>query len=215
MQIITRQCTIRHTENWLTPRTPWEEIWQATDRLVQEGKILYAGSSNFAGWNIAQANEAAVRRNSLGIVSEQCLFNLYERRAEMEVIPAARAYGVGVLAWSPLHGGLLGGILGRKKNAQVRSASGRALDALKDEGVQKRIAAYERTCAEHSRNPAEVAIGWLLRQPGITSSVIGPRTVEHLTSPLAAVENPIDTQLCHAMNALFPGPGPSPEAFAW
>lgn len=78
--------------------TPWDEIWQAMDVLVRQGKILYVGSSNFAGWNIAQANETAARHGRLGLVSEQCLYNLCERRAEMEVVPAAREYGLGVIA---------------------------------------------------------------------------------------------------------------------
>ncbi|MGW2991612.1 aldo/keto reductase, partial [Streptomyces sp. NPDC001193] len=73
-------------------RTPFEEIWQAVDVLIQQGKVLYAGSSNFPGYKIAQANETAARRGSVGLVSEQCIYNLAERRAEMEVVPAAQEY---------------------------------------------------------------------------------------------------------------------------
>ncbi len=111
--------------------TPWDEIWDAMDVLRQQGKILYVGSSNFAGWHIAQASEAAKRRNHLGLVSEQSLYNLVERSAELEVLPAAQHYGLGVIPWSPLHGGLLGGILKKQAQGDVkRSSDGRAKDML-------------------------------------------------------------------------------------
>src|SRR5690349_15448474 len=95
--------------------TPWEEIWQAVEVAVAQGKILYSGSSNFAGWHIAQAQEAADRRGYLGLVAEQSLYNLMARSIELEVIPAAEHYGLGLIPWSPLHGGLLGGVI-RKQN---------------------------------------------------------------------------------------------------
>jgi len=82
--------------------TPWEEIWQATERLVGDGKIIYVGSGNFAGWNLAVAQETATARHLLGLVSEQSLYNLMERTIELEVLPAARHYGIGLLPWSPL-----------------------------------------------------------------------------------------------------------------
>src|SRR6202034_1561589 len=87
--------------------TPWEEIWQAMDLLVAQGKVVYVGSSNFAAWNIVAANEAAGRRNTFGLVSEQSLYNLKTRAIELEVVPACKAYGIGILPWSPLGGGLL------------------------------------------------------------------------------------------------------------
>ncbi len=102
---------------------------QAVDVLIQQGKVLYARSSNFPGYKIAQANETAARRGSAGLVSEQCLYNLFERRAEMEVIPAAQEYGLGVIPWSPLHGGLLGGVL-KKEAAGKRRTEGRAAATL-------------------------------------------------------------------------------------
>src|SRR5215207_2025499 len=101
--------------------TPWEEIWQAMEVLVQQGKILYAGSSNFAGLHIAQAQFAAEKRNFLGLVSEQSLYNLNARTIELEVIPACRHFGLGLIPWSPLGGGLLGGAL-QKANAGRRSS---------------------------------------------------------------------------------------------
>ncbi|GAQ52236.1 aldo/keto reductase [Streptomyces acidiscabies] len=194
--------------------TPFEEIWQAVDVLIQQGKILYAGSSNFPGYKIAQANEAAARRGSYGLVSEQCLYNLYERRAEMEVIPAAEEYGVGVIPWSPLHGGLLGGIL--KKEVQGgRRASGRAADSIADASVRAKIQAYEDLLDKHGVDPGETALAWLLTRPGVTGPIVGPRTAGQLESAIRAVELELSEELLAGLDEVFPGPGPSPEAFAW
>jgi aryl-alcohol dehydrogenase-like predicted oxidoreductase len=196
--------------------TPWEEIWQAIDVLVQQGKILYAGSSNFPGWNIARANETAARRGSYGLVSEQCLYNLAERRAEMEVIPAAEAYGLGVIPWSPLHGGLLGGALRKEREGGgTRSTTGRSADALKDTKQREQLQAYEDLVDEHDLLPGDVALAWLLTRPGVTGPIVGPRTREQLDSALRAVELKLDGEFLAALDQIFPGPGPSPEAFAW
>ncbi|KOV66272.1 aldo/keto reductase [Streptomyces sp. MMG1121] len=195
--------------------TPFEEIWQAIDTLVQQGKILYVGSSNFPGYKIAQANEIAARRGgTIGLVSEQCLYNLFERRAEMEVIPAAEEYGLGVIPWSPLHGGLLGGVI--KKEVQGgRRASGRAADTLGDPAARARIQAYEDLVDKHGLEPGETALAWLLTRPGVTGPIVGPRTAEQLDSALRAVELELSEELLAALDEVFPGPGPSPEAFAW
>jgi aryl-alcohol dehydrogenase-like predicted oxidoreductase len=194
--------------------TPFEEIWQAVDVLVQQGKILYAGSSNFPGYKIAQANETAARRGSYGLVSEQCLYNLAERRAEMEVIPAAQDYGLGVIPWSPLHGGLLGGIL-KKEVEGGRRTSGRAAASLADTSVRAQVQAYEDLLDKHGLEPGEVALAWLLTRPGVTGPIVGPRTAEQLDSALRAVELELSEELLAGLDEVFPGPGPSPEAFAW
>ncbi|MDT0544020.1 aldo/keto reductase [Streptomyces lonegramiae] len=196
--------------------TPWDEIWQAIDVLVQQGKVLYAGSSNHAGWHIAQANETARRRGSLGLVSEQCLYNLFERRAEMEVIPAAQEYGLGVIPWSPLHGGLLGGALRKEREGGgARSTSGRSADVLKDAAVRDKVQRYEDLLDKHGLEPGEVALAWLLTRPGVTGPIVGPRTAEQLTSAVRASELTLGEELLTALDEIFPGTGPSPEAFAW
>ncbi|MFJ7194568.1 MULTISPECIES: aldo/keto reductase [unclassified Streptomyces] len=196
--------------------TPFEEIWQAIDVLVQQGKILYAGSSNFAGYQIARANELASRRGSLGLVSEQCIYNLIERRAEMEVIPAAQEYGLGVIPWSPLHGGLLGGVLKKEREGTAgRSASGRSADALKDAAQRAKIQAYEDLLDQHGLEPGEVGLAWLLTRPGVTGPIVGPRSREQLDSALRALELDLPAELLTSLDEIFPGPGPSPEAFAW
>src|SRR3978361_23248 len=115
-------------------RTPWDEIWQAVEVAVTQGKILYSGSSNFAGWHIAQAQAAAAQRHYTGLVSEQSIYNLVVRDIELEVLPAAQHYGLGIIPWSPLQGGLLGGVL-RKEAEGKRRTQGRAkefLDAHRD-----------------------------------------------------------------------------------
>ncbi|NJP67584.1 aldo/keto reductase [Streptomyces spiramenti] len=192
--------------------TPWEEIWQAVDVLVQQGKILYVGSSNHAGWNIAQANETAARRGSLGLVSEQCLYNLTERRAEMEVIPAANAYGLGVIPWSPLGSGLLGGVLRKEREGGVGARSGRALE---NSALRDKLQAYEDLLDTYGLAPGEVALAWLLTRPGVTGPIVGPRVADHLDSALRAVELELTEELLASLDEIFPGPGPSPEAFAW
>ncbi|MFF3454476.1 aldo/keto reductase [Streptomyces sp. NPDC002730] len=197
-------------------RTPVEETWQAIDTLIQQGKIIYAGSSNFPGWRIAQTNETARRLGSYGLVSEQCLYNLAERRAEMEVIPAAQEYGLGVIPWSPLHGGLLGGVIRKEREGGAgRSASGRSADALANTEVRAQIQAYEDLLDKHGLEPGEVALAWLLSRPGVTGPIVGPRTADQLASALHAVELELSEELLSALDEIFPGPGPSPEAFAW
>ncbi|WP_190130083.1 aldo/keto reductase [Streptomyces mashuensis] len=195
-------------------RTPADEIWQAIDVLITQGKILYAGSSNYPGYKIAQANEAAARRGMMGLVSEQCLYNLAERRAEMEVIPAAREYGLGVIPWSPLHGGLLGGVL-RKERDGARRTEGRSATALANTAVREKVQAYEDLLEKHGLEPGEVALAWLLTRPGVTGPIVGPRTLAQLESAVRASQLTLDDDLLTALDGIFPGPGPSPEAFAW
>jgi aryl-alcohol dehydrogenase-like predicted oxidoreductase len=192
--------------------TPWEEIWQAMEHLVREGKVLYTGSSNFAGWHIAQAQAEAKQRNFMGLVSEQSLYNLTERTVEMEVIPACRAYGLGLIPWSPLGGGLLGGAL--QKAAEGRRASEQARKAM--ERHYDQVRRYEEFCSELGESPADVALAWLLNNPIVTAPIIGPRTLGQLTSSLRALEITLDDEALAALNKIWPGPGgEAPEAYAW
>jgi aryl-alcohol dehydrogenase-like predicted oxidoreductase len=191
---------------------PWEEIWQAMEQLVKEGKVLYVGSSNFAGWHIAQANEQARRRNFLGLVSEQSLYNLTERSIELEVLPASREYGLGVIPWSPLGGGLLGGALAKAQSG--RRASERVQAEI--EKFRPQLERYEALCKDLGEHPADVALAWLLHQPGVTGPIIGPRTIEQLDENLRALDLSLSDETLAALNAIFPGPGgPAPEAYAW
>jgi aryl-alcohol dehydrogenase-like predicted oxidoreductase len=192
--------------------TPWDEIWQAMEVLVAQGKILYAGSSNFAGWHIAQANDIAATRGFMGLVSEQSIYNLLVREIELEVLPAAIEYGVGVIPWSPLNGGLLGGVL-RKEREGRRRLSGRARAEV--EANRDRIAGYEDLCDKLGEEPANVALAWLLHRDGVTAPITGPRTIGHLEESIRAVELSLDEDVLKQLDELFPGYQTAPEHYAW
>jgi len=192
--------------------TGWDEIWEAMSVLRTQGKVIYTGSSNFAGWHIAQAQEAAQRRGALGLVSEQSLYNLAERTVELEVLPACQGYGLGLLPWSPLHGGLLSGVLSRETGP--RSGGGRSAEVLAERRPQ--IEAYESFCAELGHPAAEVALAWLLHQPAVTAPIVGPRTLDQLTSAIRAEHLTLDDKALARLEQIFPGPGgAAPEAYAW
>jgi aryl-alcohol dehydrogenase-like predicted oxidoreductase len=180
--------------------------------LVQQGKVLYVGSSNFAGWHIVKANEAARARHALGLVSEQSLYNLLERTVELEVLPACEAYGVGVIPWSPLAQGLLAGIL--RKEREGRSAAERTRSLL--ERHRDQIERYEGLCDELGHDPAQVGLAWLRHQPVVTAPIVGPRTMDQFTSALDALTIDLDDEALARLDDIFPGPGgPAPEAYAW
>jgi aryl-alcohol dehydrogenase-like predicted oxidoreductase len=193
-------------------RATWDEVWEAFEVLRTQGKILYVGSSNFAGWHIARAQEAAARRNFFGLVSEQSIYNLIVREVEMEVLPAAQAYGLGVIPWSPLQGGLLGGVV-RKERDGSRRYAGRAAETI--ESRRPQLEAYEDLCAEVGEEPGTVGLAWLLSRPAVTAPIVGPRTPEHLTTALRAVEVSLDDKTLARLDELFPGHKTSPEDYAW
>ncbi|MVA76419.1 aldo/keto reductase [Auraticoccus sp. F435] len=192
--------------------TPWEEIWQAMEVAVQQGKVLYVGSSNFAGWHIAQAQEEAAARGFMGLVSEQSIYNLLKREVELEVLPAAEHYGLGVIPWSPLQGGLLGGVV-KKENQGKRRLEGRAKESLEQHRTE--IEAYEQLAEDLGLEPAELGLAWLLHQPAVTAPIIGPRLPEQLDGALKAVDVTLDAATLERLDELFPGHKPAPEDYAW
>lgn len=192
--------------------TPWDEIWQAMEVLVQQGKILYVGSSNFAGWDIAVANFMASQRHFLGLVSEQSVYNLANRTVELEVLPCCQALGLGVIPWSPLAGGLLGGVL------QGNQGQRRASDSVKKQIDKHResLVQWEKLCCDLKESPANVALAWLLHNPAVTSPIIGPRTMEQLTEVMRCLEIQLDEETLKKLDEIWPGPGgPAPQAYAW
>ncbi|HEY8665593.1 MAG TPA: aldo/keto reductase [Tepidisphaeraceae bacterium] len=191
--------------------TPWEEVWQAMELLVQQGKVLYVGSSNFAGWNIAQANEAARRRHFLGLVSEQSKYSLMDRMLELEVIPACREYGLGLLPYSPLGGGALGGIL--QRSSEGRRGTQGMQDLLNSKRPQ--IERWEGLCAELQEKPADVALAWLLHNPVVTAPIIGPRTMAQLNESIRATEIVLSEETRKRLDEIFPGYRTAPEHYAW
>lgn len=191
---------------------PWQEVWQAMEVLVQQGKVLYVGSSNFAGWHIAKAQAAAKARHFMGLVSEQCLYNVKDRMVEMEVLPACRDYGLGVIPWSPLAGGLLGGIL--QKIKEGRRAGKNTQENVKK--YRKQLEAWEKFCKQMGEQPADAALAWLLANPVVTAPIIGPRTIEQLTGSLRALKIKFTKSELSKLDEIWPGPGgEAPEAFAW
>jgi len=192
--------------------TPWEEIWQGMEQLIREGKITYVGSSNFAGWDIATAQLTANSRNLLGLASEQSLYNLTQRTIELEVIPALRHFGIGLIPWSPIGMGLLGGVL--RKQAQGRRAS--ALLQSRMGKLRPQLEAYEGLCDELGQSPADVALAWVLHNPVVTAAISGPRTVEQLRQNLGAPSLTLSGETLARLDAIWPGPGgEAPQAYAW
>jgi len=191
---------------------PWDEIWQAFDALVGQGKVVYVGSSNFAGWDIATACQEASKHGRLGLVSEQSIYHLDNRTVELEVIPACRHYGLGLIPWSPLGAGLLGGVLKKIEGGR------RMADAFREKVEAKRpqLERYESLCTEMGEEPATVALAWLLRNPVVSAPIIGPRTMEQLESAVRATEITLEDDVLAKLDEIFPGPGgEAPKAYAW
>ncbi len=185
---------------------PWDEIWQAMETLTRQGKIVYVGSSNFAGWDIASAHYTAAARNFLGLVSEQTHYNLRVRMPELEVIPACRGLGLGLIPWSPLAGGALAGKPTGDSNQRHAGA----------EKPDPQLEAYAAFCGELGHSCAQVALAWLLHNPVVTAPIIGPRTLAQLDTAVAALAIKLDEAALGRLNEIFPGPGgEAPKAYAW
>ncbi|NQV29695.1 MAG: aldo/keto reductase [Candidatus Marinimicrobia bacterium] len=192
--------------------TPWDEIWQAMEVLVQQGKVLYVGSSNFAAIDIVKAQYEAKSRHFLGLVSEQSLYNLNTRAIELELVPACLEYGVGLIPWSPLGGGLLGGVLTSTNTLRRQEDSRKELIQKHLDQIQR----YEKFCSELGKPPGQVALAWLLSQPAVTAPIIGPRTMDQFTDALKAIELELSDEDQKSLDEIWPGPGGhAPEAYAW
>lgn len=192
-------------------RTPWDEIWEAFESQVRSGKVDYIGSSNFAGWHLVKAQAAAEKRNFMGLVTEQHKYSLLERTAEMEVLPAARDLGLGVVAWSPLGGGLLGGHA-LKGAVGIRTA--KRADLI--EKHRSQLERFSSLCKELGEKEANVALAWVLANPALTAPIIGPRNAEQLRNAIRAVEISLDEGILSELSDIFPGPGgETPEVYAW
>jgi aryl-alcohol dehydrogenase-like predicted oxidoreductase len=191
---------------------PWDEIWQAFGSLITQGKVVYVGSSNFAGWDIATACQEASKRGMMSLVSEQSIYHLDNRIVELEVIPACRHYGLGLIPWSPLGGGLLGGVLSKIEGGRRLSES-----VMKEvEEKRPKLEQYEGLCKELGEEPATIALAWLLHNPVVTAPIIGPRTLEQLESAVRATDVTLDAETLKRLDDIFPGPGgEAPVAYAW
>jgi aryl-alcohol dehydrogenase-like predicted oxidoreductase len=190
--------------------TSWEEIWQAMEQLVREGKITYVGSSNFAAWDVALAQSVASARHLLGLASEQSLYNLATRTIELELIPALRALGVGLLPYSPLAAGLLAGAL----EAESTGRPPRALQASVEQ-YRDQLEAYEALCRELGAPPAQVALAWLLSNPVVSAAIVGPETHQELRTSVGGLSLRLSTEVVDRLDEIWPGPGEAPQAYAW
>jgi aryl-alcohol dehydrogenase-like predicted oxidoreductase len=192
--------------------TPWEEIWQAMEQLVREGKVIYVGSSNFSGWEIARAQSIAGSRHFMGLVSEQSLYNLSARMIELEVIPSLRAHGLGLIPWSPLAGGMLAG--SRQQSEKGRRSDERTQNIIYSH--KKQLEQYENFCQESGSSPAEMALAWLLHNPAVTAPIIGPRTLQQLDNDISSLDIQLTEEMLQKLHDIWPGPGgEAPEAYAW
>lgn len=189
----------------------WDELWDAFRIAQYQGKIGYVGSSNFAGRDLVKAQYEAKNRGLLGLVSEQHKVSLLCRLPELEVLPAAEEHGIGVIAWSPLDGGLLSG-----HALHPAPGSKRANNPERVERHRAQLEAFEKLCRELGESEANVALAWTLTRPAMTAPIIGPRTLEQLEGALRVVDIVLSEETLKRLDEIFPGPGGSaPNAYAW
>jgi aryl-alcohol dehydrogenase-like predicted oxidoreductase len=191
-------------------KVPWEELWEAFEGLVRQGKVDYIGSSNFAAWDMMKAQEAARKRNFMGLVNEQHRYNLLCRLPELEVLPAALDQGIGITIWSPLVRGLLGVNM---FNLERRYLSDEVKVVI--EKYRPQLTAFSELCSDLNETEASVALAWEMHHPAITAPVVGPSSIEDLHEMVRAVEIKFDESTLKRLDEIFPGPGgDAPEAYA-
>lgn len=207
---------VHHIDRRITP----EEFWGTFDRLVANGDVLYMGSSNYPGWGLAKYQMQALQRGSLGFISEQTMFSLLCRYPELEVLPAALDFGIGVIPYMPLAGGLLTG--------KVKSTAGSRTSEVEQEyGItldesNQQMTAFSQLCSDLGEREHVVAIAWCLAQPAVASPIVGVRTVTQLEGLDRATELQLDPETLTRLDEIFsPNKGrplrggQAPEAYAW
>jgi aryl-alcohol dehydrogenase-like predicted oxidoreductase len=200
-------------------RIAGEEFWGAFEGLVDKGDVTYVGTSNFPGWGLAKFQMLALQRGFLGIVSEQAQYNLLNRIPELEVIPAAREFGIGLLAYMPLAGGLLAGK--RRAEPESRTSVVEGEYRMKVEGNQQ-LAAFSELCRKIGEDERVVAIAWTLANPATVSAIVGMRSVDNLDGVLRAAEIQLDNETMSGLDEIFDinhgrplQKGEAPKAWAW
>ena len=197
-----------------------EEFWGTFERLVNAGQVLYMGTSNFPGWGLAKFQMQAWQRGSMGLVSEQTQYNLLNRIPELEVLPAAQEFGIGILAYMPLAGGMLAG-----KTQSVEGSRTRSVES--EYGIQsgqgnQQFIEFSKICREIGEKEHIVAIAWTLMRPAVHSAIVGIRTVEHLEGIERAAELDLSPEVMRRLDDIFNinhgrplRSGPAPEAYSW
>ncbi len=187
------------------PATPIEETLRALDDLVRAGKVRYVGHSNRAGWQIAQAEYVARELGVERFVSAQNHYNLLDRRAELEVVPAAAEFGLGVLPYFPLANGLLTG-----KYSQGDAPEGSRLSHVRQHMVAdadlEQLAAFGRFARERGITEVQAAIGWLAAQGPVSSVIAGATRPAQVVENAAAADWLATAEDLAELDALFPGP---------
>lgn len=196
-----------------------DEFWRTFERLVNDGDVLYMGTSNFPGWGLAKFQMDARQRGLVGLVSEQTQYNLLNRIPELEVLPAALDFGIGVLAYMPLGGGLLTGNKAIVEGSRTHSVE-REYEITPER--QPQFEAFSALCQELGEPEHVVAIAWTLAHPAVASAIVGARTLAHLEGLERAASLRLDAPIINRLNDIFDinrgrplRPGPAPEAYAW
>lgn len=197
-----------------------EEFWGAFDRLVADGQVLYMGSSNFPGWGLAKFQSQAWARGSMGFISEQTQYNLLNRIPELEVLPAAQDFGIGILAYMPLAGGLLTGKIQALDGSRTRELENEYGIHLGEGNTQ--FADFSQLCREIGEPENVVATAWTLANPAVHSAIIGIRALQHLDTVERAASLALAPEVMQRLDEIFAinkgrplRPGPAPEAYSW
>ncbi|MCC8244348.1 aldo/keto reductase [Saccharothrix luteola] len=196
--------------------TPIEETLSTLDRLVGSGKVRFVGASNYTGWQLQKSIDLARQHGWEPFVSLQPLYNLLDRDAELELLPICRNEGLGLIPWSPLGGGRLTGKYTREMTeapAGTRLADRRQSPQDGATGFTWQVVeAVSAVAAEVGRTPSQVALRWLLDQPGVTSPIIGVRTPDQLVDDLGATGWSLDDTRLARLTEVSSRPLPYPYA---
>jgi len=207
--------TIHHVDRDVT----YDEIWGTYEALINQGKVFYAATSNFAGRDLVKAQYEAKNRHFFGIIAEQHKYNLNCRLPELEVLPAARDMGIAMMTYSPLSGGFLGENALNPKPGTRAAGNNLYSDFMGDYSVgiyQDRIVKFDLLCKKIGEKQSDVALAWLLHNPMVDVPIIGPRTLEQLENTMHALEIELDDEILKELDEIFPGPGcEAPRAYAW
>lgn len=201
-------------------RISLEEFWTTFDRLINNGDVLYMGTSNYPGWGLAKYQMYAWQHSMMGFVSEQCQYNLLSRYPELEVFPAAQDFGIGIIPYMPLGGGLLTGK--KKADAGTRTAQVEK-EYYMDMATNTQLEAFSALCKEIGEKEQVVAIAWVLANPAVSSAIVGPRTVGHLDGLDRAASLQLEPATMTRLSEIFnintgrplKADVPAPAAFAW
>ncbi|MBE6936409.1 MAG: aldo/keto reductase [Ruminococcaceae bacterium] len=178
----------------------WDELWEAFEGLVRSGKVYYVGASKFAGWELMKAQEAARRRNFMGLACEQHRYDMLRRAAELEAFPACIDQGIGVTLYSPLQRGLLGYDILEPNRTLTYEAT------LDLEKYRPQLTEYAKLCHDLGESVANVTLAWEMHHPAVTAPVIGPATLKDFEEMLRSVEIELTEDVLKEIDRIFPPP---------